>query len=213
MFTDLDAATLCWACYSDAAAFDRVIEVSGVWAGIKHYPGYSAIAFRGSTTLEDWLRDFVGIMIYDPEIGGVEAGFMMGMRDVMAHVADEIKQPSPKIYITGHSLGAARALAFAALVAVQGFSKVIQGVTTFGSPRPGGAKIKSLLANIPVNSYKNGNDPVTDVPFDIEVLAPYLHPRDLIPVNVAPSADDGWGILAHHHAELYLKAMQEKYHG
>ncbi len=210
---DLDLATLSWSCYFNVATFDRVVDLNGDWAGIKHYPDNEhVIAFRGSTTIEDWLRDFQGLMIQDPELGGVETGFMKGIRDVLANVGDEINGLyCPKLYITGHSLGAARALLFAALVCAQGHAQAIQKVAVFGSPRPGGVKVLKLLNNVPVNSYKNGNDLVCDVPFDIQNFAPYMHPRQLIKVDVPPPEDDSWGPLARHHSELYLAAMRKLY--
>lgn len=210
---DLELATLSWSCYFDIATFDRVIALDGDWAGIKHYPDNEhVIAFRGSTTVEDWLRDFQGLMVEDPELGGVETGFMKGIRDVLAYAGDEIEAvPAPKIYITGHSLGAARALLFAALVCAQGHAQVIQRVTVFGSPRPGGMKVLKLLNNVPINSYKNGDDPVCDVPIEIPLLEPYTHPRQLIVVDVPPSEDDSWGPIARHHSELYVAAMRKLY--
>lgn len=207
MLTDLDCATLCWSCYNDVGIFDRVIEFDGVWAGIKHYEDCSAIAFRGSSTLQDWIRDFEGLMVNDPAIGCVEQGFMRGMRDVIAHAADEINTSMPKIYVTGHSLGAARALIFSGLVAAMGLPKILQRCVTFGSPRPGGAKLKEVLAPVEIHSYKNGDDPVTEVPIAFP-LFPYAHPRDLIMVDVPPAAGDMWGVLARHHSELYVQAMK-----
>ena len=208
--SDFDLATLSWSCYFDTAVFDRVVDLNGDWAGIKHFPDYHAVAFRGSTTIEDWYRDFQGLMIQDPELGGVETGFVRGIRDVLANVGDEVDGAAPQLYITGHSLGAARALLFAALVAAQGHTRSLRRVSVFGSPRPGGKRIIDLLAPVEVNSYKNGNDPVCDVPFEIPVFEPYRHPRTLIPVDVPPPEDDAWGLLARHHSELYIAAMKER---
>lgn len=209
MLTDLDLATLCWSCYNDTNTFDRIVFTSGVWAGIKHYPDCSAIAFRGSTTIEDWLRDFQGTMVDDPALGRIEQGFLSGMRDVAAHLVDEIpKLPKSKtLYITGHSLGAARAFILAGLICAAGSGLAINSVVTFGPPRPGDARLKHILAPVDIRAYKNGNDPVCDVPVMLP-LFPYIAPRALLPVNVAPAADDPWGLLAHHHIELYIQAMK-----
>lgn len=208
LLSDFDLATLSWSCYFDTATFDRVVDLNGDFAGIKHYDDCHVIAFRGSTTFEDWFRDFQGLMVTDPSLGGVDMGFMRGIRDVLAHVGDEIGGVAPKLYITGHSLGAARALLFAALVASQGHGKFIQRATVFGCPRPGGKAVYELLAPIQINSYKNRADPVCDVPFEIPLIEPYRHPRASIPVNVAPEPGDLWGLLADHHSELYIKAMK-----
>lgn len=208
MLSQLDCAKLCQACYNAPDIFDRVVFTSDVWAGIKHYDDCSAIAFRGSTTLNDWLRDFRGWMINDPQLGMVEDGFMAGLRDVLAHLVDEIEKPEEKnLFITGHSLGAAEALLFGALIQALGYGKTIHSITVFGSPRPAGAKVKEILAPITIFSYRNGTDPVTEVPLRILDLEPYMHPRDLISVNYPAALDDPWGLMAPHHIDYYIGAL------
>lgn len=201
--SDLDLAVLCWSCYNATEVFDKIIDIDGVWVGVKNYDDCSVVAFRGSTTILDWLRDFQGFMIDDCELGGVEVGFRSGIRDVLANVAPIIKTP---LYITGHSLGSARALIYAGLVKLSGVP--IEAVVTFGPPRPGGQKLKDILSSVPIRCYKNETDPVTDVPFDIPIIEPYLQPRDLIQVNVAPESNDPWFDIAPHHIELYVHAMK-----
>lgn len=208
MLSTLDCAKLCQACYNTPGSFDRVVFTSNVWAGIKHYPTCTAIAFRGSTTLNDWFRDFRSWMINDPQLGGVEDGFITGLRDVMAHLIDEVERPTHNsLFITGHSLGAAEALLFGALIQVLGYGSVINSIMAFGSPRPGGAKVKELLASIPVFSYRNGADPVTEVPISIPEFEPYMHPRDLIAINYPVAEGDPWGIMAPHHIDYYVEAL------
>jgi hypothetical protein len=164
-------------------------------------------AFRGSVTFLDWLRDFQGLMILDPQLGGVEEGFMAGMRDVFAHVVDEIKSPNRKaLYLTGHSLGAARALLLGGLIAQ--YPDVLHSVVTFGSPRPGGQKLKDILRPVEIASYRNGTDPVPDVPLYIPEFEPYLHPRQMIQLNCPPDADDPWGTVAPHHIQYYVRALE-----
>lgn len=211
MLTDLDLANLCLDTYWEAQNFDRIAEADGVFAGIKHYKDYSVIAFRGSTTLLDWLRDFQAVMVEDTDIGGVEQGFRRGMRDTIAVMGAELQVPSPNFYITGHSLGAARALVFAALLCEQGFGRFIKGVTVFGSPRPGGGKIAELLKGTPVKAYRNGSDPVCAVPVSVPLLAEYVHPTVLTAVDIPPKVGDEWGFMARHHMELYKEAMERMY--
>lgn len=206
MLTDLDLVNLCVACYEEPAAFDAIIDQDGVWVGVKHYEDCSVIAFRGSTTFLDWVRDFEASMVPDPTLGWVEMGFLRGMRDIKAHV-DTIVPYNKPMYITGHSLGAARALLFAALC--NAAEEEIAAVVTFGSPRPGGQKLKNILALVPVRSYKNGDDPVTDVPLDIPLIDGYIHPHDLIAVDVPANPGDTWGLLSRHHSQLYQQAMKK----
>lgn len=208
MISDLACAQLCQACYNTPDSFNRVVYTSDVWAGIKHYDAYTVIAMRGSTTINDWLRDFRGWMVKDPQLGMVEDGFMAGMRDVFAHLVDEIAAPAPKsLCITGHSLGAAEALILGGLITDGGHGAAIDAIVTFGSPRPGGQRLKNILTPIAVRSYRNIMDPVCEVPVRIPELEPYMHPRDLIGIVAAPPPDDPWGPIADHHIELYIKAL------
>ena len=112
------------------------------------------------------------------------------------------------IYIAGHSLGAARAALYA-------FSRIkrglpVDGVFLFGCPRPGDAMIRDALSQIPVRSIKNGDDPITDVPLDIELIdEDYCQPRDFEAVNV-PWNDSlpDWGPFNAHHIELYQEGCK-----
>lgn len=208
MLNNLDCAKLCQACYDAPDTFDRVVFTSDVWAGIKHYEDCAVVAFRGSTTINDWLRDFRGWMIKDPQLGMVEDGFMAGLRDVLAHLIDEVNQPQPKhLFITGHSLGAAEALLFGALIQALGYGATINSIVVFGSPRPAAAQVKQILDPITIFSYRNGIDPVPEVPVRIPEFEPYVHPRDLIHVNYLPVQDDPWGFMAPHHIDYYIKAL------
>lgn len=207
MITDLDCANYCSACYSAPAQFDAIFSgesTENVWVGIKYLPDCCVIAFRGSVCFLDWQRDFSSIMISDPDIGGVEQGFMQGMREVF-DVLKPILLSNKNIIVTGHSLGAARALIFAGLMNVYGLKPV--KVVTFGSPRPGAERLKFILSGTTVISYRNRHDPVTNVPIDIPGM-PYVHPSDLIQVDMPPRLPDIWGLLADHHISLYTDAMR-----
>lgn len=205
MVTDIDLAQTCYDLYFDTSKIDTILDIDGVCVGIKHLPEASIICFRGSTTILDWFRDFQAQMVYDTELGGVDFGFLQGLRDIIGkRPGDAI--PNKPVYITGHSLGAARALLFAALEKIRGLQ--IAGVTVFGPPRPGAFSVKTILASVPVTCYKNRSDPVCYVPMDIPLFDPYVHVRELTPLNAAPPSDDAWGPLADHHMELYLQALK-----
>lgn len=205
MATDLDLAQVCWDLYYDPGKLDRVITTSGVTVGIAHKDDHSIICFRGSTTVLDWLRDLQAQMVFDMYLGGVELGFMQGLREIIGERPGGAV-PGVPVYVTGHSLGAARALIFVAMETLKGLP--IAGVTVFGPPRPGASKLKEILAPVPIRMYRNRRDPVCDVPLDIPLLDPYMHVRDLIHVDVAPPSNDPWLFAADHHMDLYLKAMQ-----
>jgi hypothetical protein len=95
------------------------------------------------------------------------------------------------VYITGHSLGGALSVVFAAALVNDGRAKQIGGVYTFGQPRVGDADLcKSLDAVIRdrVFRYVAGDDLVPRVPPNItrfyEPLGTLVHMR---PSSKAPS--------------------------
>lgn len=204
MLTDSNLCDLCADCYSATETFDRVIDIAGVWAGVKFYDDCVAIAFRGSITINDWLRDFHGRIFQDAELGGVEEGFLLGIRDAKAHLDKVIPFGKP-LYITGHSLGAAHACIFAALWHLS--EEITTAIALFGCPRPGTDMLRGLLSATPIRSYRNGSDPVPELPLTLPG-APYCHVRDLITVREAPTGDDLWHFAAWHHIELYQAAIK-----
>lgn len=202
MISDLELARCCQDSYSNPASFDYVDDGSatGVWVAVKRYPETDVMVFRGSDCLEDWLRDFDAIMINDLRLGLVHAGFFLNM--------DRVKLPDlrPRYVITGHSLGAARAALMGA------FNKEPPArIALFGCPRPGANKLKTLLAGIPINSYKNRHDPVTSVPVQL-LDFPYVHVREQIHLDGSVS-NEFPGLLKDHHIACYIDGLSKKQAG
>lgn len=212
---DLDAALLCYSSYFLPGYFDTVFQGDTddeIWCGIKHFSrSECVITFRGSDSLTDWIRDFQANMLTDPDLGDVESGFFIGVRDLFPKIQKEIAGTT-HISIVGHSLGAARALQVAGLFVISG---LMPEVITFGSPRPGGAKLKEVLSKISIRSYRNAFDPITNVPLTLS-HDPYVHPSDLISIDAQPIACDPLLEFRDHHIQYYVNAMALRlggYHG
>ncbi len=197
---DLECIQLINKAYYGGGSWDQKLEINFVRVFVKEYPDFRIIVFPGSESVLDWCRDFQADMRDDPDLGGIEWGFQQGIRDVYNQL---IIGSDKKCIITGHSLGAARALIFTALLSNHDNLEVV----TFGSPRPGGGKLRKILSGVTQRSYRNCRDPVCQVPFYIPWFRPYQHPSDLIPVSAPPPADDKWGKFAAHHSRLYEQAL------
>lgn len=188
---------------------DEGLDDGVCWA-VKRVDDFDIVVFRGSTTLEDWRRDFQAMAnAFDTSVlGPVHPGFLRGM----SHVWSDLKpllRVDAKPVVCGHSLGAARASIMAALMIVDNRPPVARVV--FGEPRPGFAKLASIVSKVPGRSYRNKGpyrrrDIVTDVPFNIGYQA-YVHPTPLIDVYAPPLPSDKWGLFAWHHIELYSQAI------
>lgn len=207
---------LCADIYGSAGTwdhFDDGVDDDICWA-LKRYPGYDVIVFRGSKTAHDWLDDFRVVsggnpLPMDTGIGHVHAGFYDGLDKILTEAEPLIQQP---VIVTGHSLGAARADLFAAILMLAGHSVVARVV--FGEPKPGLPDFAQGLSAVPGRSYRNGNsehhDLVTDVPL---TLPPYqfVHPTPVVVVTAVPTGDlfSRLGMFAWHHIELYQAALKE----
>jgi hypothetical protein len=198
MISDLDCALFSYASYFQTKIFDRALNVSGVKVFVKETPDEQLILFPGSESLLDWWRDFEARMVTVPDLGGVEQGFMTGMRDVFKAL-----QPFTKpIRIVGHSLGATRALIFGALMCLVGIKP--ETIIALEPPRPGGQRLKEILAPVTIRAYRNGNDPVCDVPPE---SMGYVHPREPLQVYCEPVALDPAGPMRWHHIQIAALAV------
>jgi hypothetical protein len=169
MISEHDIAQLCLDIYQGQPAQWDQLEVppDGVAFGIKEFPEGIALIFRGSATLQDWLRNAEAIA--DPSahqgLGPVHPGFFAGLPELWTRLKPRLTQ-KPCI-VAGHSLGAARASLFTGLMVLDGKPPVRR--LCFGEPRPGFPQAAGIIANVRSRSYRNANgrahDLVTDVPF------------------------------------------------
>jgi hypothetical protein len=209
--TDALIASYCGSIYKPIAmlghfdVFDAGLDDGVCWA-LKKLPGFDLVVFRGSITLQDWVRDLRALAL-PSRIGHVHVGFYAGMENVWKDLRPLISQPA---IVAGHSLGAARAGVMAALMTVDGAPPVARVV--FGEPKPGLIDFAKIIEKIPARSYRNGNarhhDLVTDVPFSFPPLE-FVHPTPIVPVNCTPDVSEfeQMGVFAFHHMELYETAL------
>ena len=161
------------------------------------------VVFRGSDDILDWADDLDAIPYDDPNLGTVHCGFWKPLQAMVSQIDAVLTQP--KTIVLGHSLGAARACLYGAHRTVLG--KAPAAIVVFGCPRPGYQRLADILAPVPIRSYKNLSDPVTDVPAYLEPDLLYVEPRAFIPVSAAPSPLDMWEVLHDHHLALYCSAL------
>nr|WP_202887718.1 lipase family protein [Cohnella zeiphila] len=104
-------------------------------------PDEAVVAFRGTSSASDWLSDALAVQTDYPyvyESGQTHLGFTgiyRSARDQVQSALDRIR-PGKRLYVTGHSLGAALAVLCSLDAAVHSsFDSPI--LYTFGSPRVG----------------------------------------------------------------------------
>ena len=144
---------------------------------------FAIVAFRGSETrlregdssvgyiVADWMANFNFAPEPWEQGGNVHRGFKSALDEVWDGLENHIsnlQENNRKIWMTGHSLGAALAT-----LAADRYGN-IQGLYTYGSPRVGDQDFKE---DFNVNTYRfvNNNDIVTKVP----PASMYLHVGEL----------------------------------
>ena len=181
-------------------------ENGAIYWALKRFPETDLILFRGSQDATDWLRDLMALPVRPqrhPQLGVVHAGFLIGMEGTFAAIAPLLRRP---FIVAGHSLGAAHACLFAGLWLTQRTigTPTLQRIMLCGCPNPADATLKSLLAPLPIISYRNRRDPICEVP-----PAPFVRVREFTAIDGKPPLGDGLGVLDHpiHRYQAGLRAF------
>lgn len=200
MVTRLMMAEACSNLYERDTGWDHYWAIDDVVVAHQHIDDTDLLVLRGSLTAGDWVRDALAVPVWHDQLGFVHAGFLKGMDEVFAEVR---KVVGPKVVITGHSLGGARARILAALFAVDGLRSGV--LHTFGSPKPGFMNLARIVqkSGWEHSSDRNRNDIVPTL-----AMLPYWeHTEPWTPVNAAPAEDD-LAPLRDHSMALYFQAAQ-----
>lgn len=193
---DLVSAAQCAAYAQAAYSGDPTWSAGDCYAyGFKGpAPGVLVVAFRGTNPakLSDLLSDLDALPETHPQLGRCHRGFLrnvLGVSDnIMTHTTGQ------QLVIVGHSKGAAEAALFAGLLAAAGRAPV--QLTTFGMPKVGGGALRQLVMPLRGQDFRNGGDPVTQVPLF------FFHPRALRQLGQdAPLA------VSYHLMTAYAKAV------
>lgn len=168
-----------------AYPWDSYWTKDAVVAGHKILNGVHCISLRGSAKAIDWIRNFEALPEYTPDLGYVYTGFFDGMRDTAQEVMSMLAaEKISEVCITGHSLGGARARILAALLLLEGIT--VLRLSVFGSPKPGYAKLASIVAGCKIHeSFRNGHDVV---PLLSDIGDDWVHTEPWTVINVQPTA-------------------------
>ena len=202
MISYATAVGLCADSYDRAAVWDAQWSAGNVYLCLRRTAAADLFVFRGSDDVADWMADLQGWPSLDPLVGYCHSGFLSGMEGATAEIA---KALSGRPYaLLGHSLGASHACIAGGRLAVLG--KPPAAILGFGCPNPGFAKLSAILRNCgaAITLYRNGPDPVAEVPLYLPPLFDYCKPVLDTPVNGAP--DDPLDLLAWHLIASYQRA-------
>lgn len=165
---DLELARLCERAYREHTRVVGELEYL-----VSEVDGAPAVVVRGTETREfmsgfgwiDVIRDLRILPWYDRRVGWAHAGMLKGARRLFEelHIFEAFRASSPvltaeRVYVTGHSLGAGVGLILAHIMRYYGARVTFVG---FGTPR---SMISKLDPGLEARFYRQGDDPVTEVP-------------------------------------------------
>jgi hypothetical protein len=191
----------------DPGVFSMVSELEGITVGYAVIDGCRTFTFSGSECKEDWIRDFRAIPVDTGALGVVHEGFWIGMLSTFEALKPLLVGD---ISIQGHSLGCPHATFLAGLCALNDIP--VAQLCLFAPPRPGYKQLRDIVqAHVPkIFAFRNGEDPVPEVPIRIPMVAPWEPVADLIELDEQPEG----GILdvfGFHSEALYLSGVQKLY--
>ena len=157
--------------YNDLTAFQKQFDPEAImfdkdgtqvfcWKDGKH----ACVSFRGTEPTE-WtdIKSDLKIRRVKCPTGFVHRGFRDALDEVWADVVAWIaKQKCEHVFFTGHSLGGALAT-----LAASRWNTVTTHLYTYGSPRVGGKKFIQSFKTKERYRFRNNNDIVTRVPFEL----------------------------------------------
>jgi triacylglycerol lipase len=127
------------------------------------------VVFTGTDEMEDVKLDFMFRRTkMDPAPGAYHRGFVKALDEVFWQIYSKVQFNYDKpLYVTGHSLGGALAVLFAARLRAMQSKHNLQGVVTFGAPR-----VANLVAarwidqelRDKIIQFENAGDGITHVP-------------------------------------------------
>ncbi len=178
---------------------------------------YSFIAIKGTNDTGDWLTNFSflvdqsdthrGFRTYTEKIYELIQQFInpQELSEEIYEKIDEKLDRNRDYIITGHSLGGASAAILAIWLEESGFN--VKECITFGSPRPGGLKLRKRYKKLQHNHYRyvHSDDVVPHTP---PRLFGYCHICD--PYNLADANGEYFGdLISDHDMNAYVDALNE----
>lgn len=205
MITDGQLVAACAQIYDDDSEWDERWIIDSIVCARRRINDEDLLVFRGSVGLLDWHRDLDAHTIHDKDMHHVHHGFSLGMAALAAVVIPAL---GPKVYVTGHSLGAAHAWLFAAKMVLAQKDPI--RVVCFAPPKPGWGDFRNILilSSSELRSYQNHGDPVPELPFYIPYVAEFVHPVEPRKIQVRPPPHDLEPLRCHHIA-LYQQGIPE----
>lgn len=159
--------------------------------------GHRILAVEGTKEKTDWFANLKFLFKYEDMHRGFKANAERTLVKLISHGSD---LPSKRrLVLTGHSLGGATATCLAYLLRHTHPDALL---VTFGSPRPGGRKLRKHLKQREHYRYRHGDDVV---PLTPPWIAGYVHTTPKIYLDAPKSFL--WRGVTDHSITAYKEAL------
>lgn len=136
---------------------NKTVRYSAV-ACLTIFDDEAVLAFRGTSTLHDWISNLMFWTSREGNHGRVHRGFQRALDAIWYDIEDRLHQlPDLPLAFVGHSLGGA-------LATICASRKPPNILSTFGAPRVGNEEFKNSIAGDTWFCMINTNDPVPLLP-------------------------------------------------
>ncbi|GEM_PF-1264937 len=158
----VEFARLAAAAYDPATTPDFVAGSSEIY--VTRLGDEIILTWRGSSDIADWRMDLWSVPGYAPDLQcWAHSGFLECAHQAWPILWFWLNKNPGRVWLCGHSKGAAEATVIAALMTR--FGRPPAGLVTFGSPRVGFSGLSWWLRGIPVWLFVHGADRITRLPF------------------------------------------------
>jgi hypothetical protein len=207
MITHLKLARLSNEIYNNPKHFkwDNYWQHDDVVVGHLKVCNEDIIVFRGTDNVKDALRDLSFWPKKHLKLGYCFDGFLTGLDDVFEETKAVVGE---NVYITGHSLGGARARLLAALYIIN--SLPVKELCVFGSPKPAYKKVAQIIQNSDTKhiSYRHSADLIPKQPPTLWPFLRYIHTEQWIELQ-GDAASSEFKDVEDHMMVRYIKALKE----
>lgn len=151
----------------DDVIFQSINDCVNVYKTVENYivnyeiNGFTIVSIRGTNCINDWITNIKFLFKNDD----THRGFKMNAKTVFLKLQARNAFKNEHIVLCGHSLGGATATVLADLLITRElFKKENVSIITYGSPRPGGRKLRRRLEDVLHLRFIHGEDVVPSTP-------------------------------------------------
>ena len=199
------------------------LEADGVEVRVTEDDHGNLIFTARGTTFDgtDIIRDMRTVPWYSQMLQTwCHRGFLLGARAILPLIVEELKQhdmwdgiheegEAPYL-LNGHSKGGSEMTLVAAYMVDIGLPP--RALVTYGAPYAGGAGLRRWLKDVPGHRVVNQQDPVPTVPWLLNKLGVFDHPRGETQVDTNINSRR-WPAVENHRINNYIDALGYTPHG